>query len=202
MPDSVPQVVIIAGPNGAGKSTAAPDLLQGALAVDDFINADQISLGLSGFDPRGAAREAGRIMLRRMDELAGEGRSFAFESTLAGLALTRRIDRFLLHGYAVRIAYLWLDDPDLAVERVKQRARSGGHDVPEQDVRRRFWRSARNFDRRYAPRATSWRLYDGSVPSIPTVAYRSEGEEITIIGTDRWQAFQAFARLAWQKGGS
>lgn len=112
----------------------------------------------------------------------------------------RRIEDFLAAGYAVRINYLWLDDPDLAVRRVKQRARSGGHDVPEPDIRRRFWRSIRNFEDRYASRATSWRLCDSSVASTPRVARRRQGKNVTILDEERWREFKAFVETAHRKG--
>ena len=79
-----PSVVVLAGPNGAGKSTAAPALLQGALSVTEFVNADVIARGLSGFQPEKVALTAGRIMWRRLDELKRQRARFAFETTLAG----------------------------------------------------------------------------------------------------------------------
>lgn len=196
MPKPAPQVVVIAGSNGAGKSTVAPDLLQGALSVDAFLNADQIAAGLSRFAPEDAAWEAGRIMLRRIGELIDQRRSFAFESTLSGRVVAGKIDDWLARGYRVRITYLWLDDPDLAVRRVEQRARSGGHDVPEDVIRRRFWRSIRNFDRIYAPRVNSWRLYDSSVPGTPQVARRGDVADVDVIDHDRWRDFRAFVQRA------
>ena len=78
-----PSVVVLAGPNGAGKSTVAPALLQGALGIDEFVNADVIARGLSAFDPESAAIAAGRVMLARLHELAEQRVSFAFETTLA-----------------------------------------------------------------------------------------------------------------------
>jgi predicted ABC-type ATPase len=79
----MPKVVVIAGPNGAGKSTAAPAVLRNTLQVNEFVNADTIAAGLSAFSPDAVAIAAGRIMLGRIRELAGEGRDFAFETTLA-----------------------------------------------------------------------------------------------------------------------
>jgi len=82
----MPLVVVIAGPNGAGKSTTAPRLLQGALAVTEFVNADTIARGLSAFRPESAAVAAGRVMLARMRALARSREDFAFETTLAAAA--------------------------------------------------------------------------------------------------------------------
>jgi hypothetical protein len=79
----VPNVIIIAGPNGAGKTTAAPLLLQRAWGVTEFVNADFIAQGISVFNPGEAAMEAGRVMLKRLHQLADEGADFTFETTLA-----------------------------------------------------------------------------------------------------------------------
>ena len=79
MSDELPQVIIIAGPNGAGKTTLAPFLLRDTLGILEYVNADPIALGLSGFDPASVAFEAGRVMLRRLHELAAQRKTFAFE---------------------------------------------------------------------------------------------------------------------------
>lgn len=76
-------VVVSIGPNGAGKSTAAPYLLKQALGILEFVNADQIAAGLSAYAPERVSFEAGRIMLKRLRELAASKVSFAFESTLS-----------------------------------------------------------------------------------------------------------------------
>jgi predicted ABC-type ATPase len=159
---SVPTVVVLGGPNGAGKSTAAPRLLRGSLKVEEFVNADTLAQGLSGFKPEDVALEAGRIMLKRLDSLEAQGKSFAFEATLASQSLARRLERLKREGYGVHIVYLWLPTPDLALARVAERVRAGGHDVPSQAVIRRFARGRRNFFTLYLPLADSWRLYDGS----------------------------------------
>ena len=126
-----PQVVVIAGPNGAGKTSSAPDLLQEAVGIDAFVNADVIAQGLAAFSPESAAVVAGRIMLRRLRELAQAREDFAFESTLAGPSAHRLLTGLVGVGYDVHIFYLWLPSPDLAVARVRQRVEAGGHDVPE-----------------------------------------------------------------------
>jgi predicted ABC-type ATPase len=155
-------VVVLGGPNGAGKSTAAPRLLRGSLKVEEFVNADTLAQGLSAFRPEDVALDAGRIMLRRLDELEDQRKSFAFEATLASQALARRLARVKAHGYAVHIVFLWLPTADLAIARVAERVRAGGHDVPSDAVRRRFSRGLRNFFALYRPIADTWRLYDGS----------------------------------------
>ena len=138
MSEPPPSVVILAGPNGAGKSTAAPALLQGALAVDEFVNADVIARGLSAFEPDRVAIAAGRIMLARLDELAAQRVDFAFETTLATRSFAPWLLGLTLSGYDVHLFFLWLSSADLAVARVADRVRAGGHHVPEAVVRRRY----------------------------------------------------------------
>ena len=135
---SAPSVVVLGGPNGSGKSTSAPRLLRESLKVEHFVNADALAQGLSAFRPEEVALDAGRIMLRRLDELGDQRKTFAFESTLASQVLARRLERLKQHGYLVRLVYLWLPRVELALARVAERVRAGGHDVPAAAVRRRF----------------------------------------------------------------
>jgi predicted ABC-type ATPase len=167
-----PSVVILAGPNGAGKSTAAPALLQGALNVTEFVNADVIARGLSGFNVEGAAIAAGRVMLARLRELARHRVSFAFETTLASRSLARRLVELKREGYSVHIIFLWLSSAELAIERVADRVRMGGHSVPADAIRRRYRAGVRNFLGLYEPLASTWRLYDNSGDSPKLIAAR------------------------------
>jgi len=174
-----PGVVVLGGPNGAGKSTAAPRLLRGSLRVEEFVNADTLAQGLSAFRPQDVALEAGRITLARLDSLESQRKSFAFESTLASHALVRRLRRLKERGYSVHIVYLWLPTVDLALARVAERVRTGGHDVPADTVRRRFDRGRRNFFTLYRPLADTWRLYDASAITGPRLAATGGQEEPT-----------------------
>ena len=161
-----PIVVAIGGPNGAGKTTVSRSVLAQTLGVTEFVNADTIAAGLSGFDPAGAAIAAGRVMLTRLRELAEARQSFAFESTLASRTFARWLVDLGNAGYEVHILFIWLRSVDLALRRVRARVRKGGHHIPEFDVRRRYSRSAGNLLRLYAPLAEqfdgTWRVYDNS----------------------------------------
>jgi predicted ABC-type ATPase len=182
-----PQAVVIAGPNGAGKTSSAADLLQEAVGIDAFVNADVIAQGLAGFSPESAAFVAGRIMLLRLRELARAREDFAFESTLAGRSAHRLLTGLVGVGYDVHIFYLWLPSPDLAVARVRRRVEAGGHDVPEPVIRRRFWKSLVNFDRLYRPVATTWRLYDASaLGGRPLIAHGTGAREPVVLNEATW----------------
>lgn len=140
-----PRVVVFAGPNGAGKSTHA-DAILASLRIDTFVNADYIARGLSGrSNPHSVSFEAGRIMLRRLRQLAAAGEDFSFESTLSSRTVAPFLRRLKAQGYRVAIYYFSLSNIQLAVRRVKLRVALGGHDVPPEVVRRRFTRSVDNF---------------------------------------------------------
>jgi predicted ABC-type ATPase len=138
MAESSPNVVVLAGPNGAGKSTSAPSILRDALGVDEFVNADVIARGLSGFEPERAAMAAGRIMLSPLRELARQRRSFAFETTLASRSFVPWLADLIRTGYQFHLVFFWLPHPDMAVARVAARVSEGGHDVPKVTIRRRL----------------------------------------------------------------
>src|SRR2546421_7990119 len=126
------QVIVIAGPNGAGKTTLAPFLLRDALGIMEYVNADPIALGLSGFDPASVEFAAGRVMLRRLHKLAIQRKTFAFESTLAAKSYAPWIERLRRDGYSFQLMFLWLRSAELAVQRVRERVRAGRHDVDEE----------------------------------------------------------------------
>jgi predicted ABC-type ATPase len=182
-----PHVVVVAGPNGAGKSTAAPDLLRDSLEVTEFVNADTIATGLSAFRPEMVAISAGRIMLARMRELAAGGADFAFETTLASRSFAPWLVRLQSRGYHVHLLFLWLSSADLAVDRVAERVRLGGHAVPEMVVRRRYRAGLNNFLRLYAPLADSWQLFDNSGARPRPVAGGGRSVADSVADADVWQ---------------
>jgi predicted ABC-type ATPase len=156
------KVVIIAGPNGAGKTTFAREFLPAEAELPLFINADLIAAGLSPFAPEAAAFRAGRMMLREIDHNAAKGRSFAFETTLAGHTYLHRIDSWRASGFVVELIFLSLGSVDEAIARVGMRVRHGGHDVPPETIRRRFATGMRNFVEVYRQRVDFWQWYDNS----------------------------------------
>jgi predicted ABC-type ATPase len=163
MSTSGPNIIIVAGPNGAGKTTAAADILVGALAVQEFVNADIIAKGLSSFQPESVAFDAGRIMLQRLHHLTGQRANVAFETTLASRTFSSWIKTLTPTGYRFHLLFFWLPSADMAVARVRQRVIEGGHHVPEEVVRRRYEAGLRNFFRIYRPLAASWQFYDNSI---------------------------------------
>lgn len=156
------KILIIAGPNGAGKTTFAGEFLPKEAHCPSFVNADLIAAGLAPFEPERAAFRAGRLMLEEIHNHVRRGESFAFETTLSGRGYAGLIPGWREQGYIVKLFFLWLASPELAVARVRQRVREGGHNIPERVIRRRFAGGLRNFETLYKPVVDEWALYDNS----------------------------------------
>lgn len=170
-----PQVIVIGGPNGAGKTTISREVLAHTLGITEFVNADAIAAGLSGFRPERAAFAAGRVMLAHLHELgeASPPHDFAFESTLASRTFAPWLSSLVDRGFEVHVLYVWLRSPELAIRRVTARVRKGGHDIRPEVVRRRYVRSAANLFHLYMPiaeRGGTWRVYDNSTPTLRLIA--------------------------------
>lgn len=174
MSDENPQVIIIAGPNGAGKTTLAPFLLRDRFQLSTFVNADAIATGLSAFEPESVALEAGRVMLSRLHELAQQKDSFAFETTLAARSYAPWIKDIRSNGYEVHLVFVSLHSAELAIERVTERVRRGGHGILPHEIRRRYERGIVNLFRLYIPIVDSWAIYDNSLPGRPLLIANGE----------------------------
>lgn len=156
------RIIIVAGPNGAGKTTFAREYLLKEAHCPDFVNVDLIAAGLSPFDPDRAAIRAGRIMLSEIQRRVRKGESFAFETTLSGHVYARLIPAWRKAGYRVRLIFLSLPNPEIAIVRVAARVAQGGHDVASTVVRRRFESGLRNFQDIYMDLVDKWEWYDNS----------------------------------------
>lgn len=169
-------VYIIAGPNGAGKTTFARKFLPKYAKCPYFVNADLIAQGLSPFVPRIAAMKAGRLVLDQIHGFAAQHVDFAFETTLAGKSYVHLLRDLKRKGYRLRVFFLWIPTPALALARIKERVAEGGHDVPAADVKRRFHRGIRNFFHSYRPLLHSWMLFDnaGGMPRL--IAQETEAQ--------------------------
>ena len=197
----MPNVFVISGPNGAGKSTAAPLLIGQRFGIAEFVNADVIAAGISAFSPEGAAIEAGRIMLRRLHQLADEGKDFAFETTLASRSFAPWIARLRRErNYRFHLAYLWLPDPELAVSRVGERIRAGGHAVPPDDIRRRYRRGIANFFAIYRPIADSWELHDNSTAPSKLIAAQGTSGAVRFGDVALWNTIQEGQKTMEKEG--
>jgi predicted ABC-type ATPase len=165
----VPTIYVIAGCNGAGKTTFAKEFLP-SISVIRFLNADEIARGLSPLRPQAVAFKAGKLLLSELRELINRQETFALESTLSGRTSVKILERAKQRGYAIELHFVWIPDVREAIRRVRQRVVEGGHDVPADDIKRRFGRSIRHFVDEHAPLANKWFLWDNSTPPAKLLA--------------------------------
>lgn len=175
------EVYIVGGPNGAGKTTFVRQFLPQYVKVRNFVNADDIAVGLSPLDRNAMNIRSGRLMLELIDNYRRKGESFGFETTLAGKRWFRMIKELKHDGYKVLIYFLDLSSADLAVSRVRYRVETGGHGIPEETIRRRYLRSRRNFWYNYKQLANSWYLFNNSSKNPVLIANSIDGP----IGVDQ-----------------
>lgn len=181
----MPDLYLFGGCNGAGKTTIALELLP-ELDCRQFLNADSIARALSPFDVDAVAFQAGALMMRRVRLLADKAESFASESTLSARAWAPFINDSKARGYTFNLIYVWLPSADMAVERVKARVLSGGHDISEDVIRRRYEKGRKNFIELYSPLADNWKVIDNSKPHQEIVAFRNKSET-QILEAQTWQ---------------
>jgi len=165
-------VYIIAGPNGSGKTTFAKLFLPDYVNCPNFVNADLIAQGLAPFEPRAAAIKAGKLVLQQIHEYSKRGVDFAFETTLSGKSYASLLAELKKRGYALHLFFLWVPSPELAIARIKDRVAEGGHNVPAEDVRRRFSRGINNFLALNESLLDSWMLFDNSKARPVLIAKR------------------------------
>lgn len=178
---------LIAGCNGAGKTTASLTLLPEMLDCKEFVNADNIASGLSPFQPDKVAIEAGRLMLKRIDDLIKMKVDFAIETTLSSRNYFSKVKEFQKSGYEIVLIYFWLNTPDIAIERIKERVKKGGHFVPDEVVVRRYYRGIKNLFQYFIPNSDYWLVFDNSNPNVVMVAEGFNDLEKKIFNNEIWQ---------------
>lgn len=177
-----PNLYIIAGPNGAGKTTFAREFLPHYADCYEFVNADLIAGGLSPFQPDRVAIQAGKLMLEQIYSLGKRGVDFGFETTLSGKTYAHLLRELKKCGYVIHLFFLWVSDVDLALKRIADRVKNGGHNLPENVVRRRFKKGLQNLFRIYRPLLDTWVLLDNSTDT-PNLIALEELSKLTILNT-------------------
>lgn len=178
---------IIAGPNGAGKTTAAYNLLPTVLECPNFVNADEIARGLSPFAPETVSFAAGRIMLTRIDELLQQKVDFAIETTLSTRSYVQMIHRARSLRYKVHLIFFCLENEGQAIQRVAQRVKNGGHNIPEEDICRRFKRGLYNLLHLYMPICDSVLVYNNAkTPALLVARKNNPSEDVQLLEKEVW----------------
>lgn len=181
------RVYVIGGCNGAGKTTASFTLLPDMLHCKEFVNADSIASGISPFQPDKVAFEAGRVMLERIRQLMKGKSSFAFETTLSTKSYKNILKECKSKGYEVVMIYFWLNSPELAIERIKERVKKGGHHIPDNVVRRRYKRGLQNLFQIFIPVSDYWLVINNSLAEPSIIAEGNKNIDKFVYDEVLWQ---------------
>lgn len=186
------KLYIIAGCNGAGKTTASFTILPEILDCREFVNADEIARGLSPFQPEKVSFEAGRIMLNRINELLSENVNFAFETTLSTRSYKNKILEAKENGYRVTLLFFWLQNINLAKERVKTRVLEGGHNIDPEVIERRFNKGIKNLFEIYLPIVDGALIFDNSEGNHELLAEKQKDRLLNVINHDKFNLLKNF----------
>ena len=186
MNNQAPTCWMIAGPNGAGKTTFALEYLPRVVSHAHFINADLIAAGLSPLAPEQALFAAGRIFMREIERHVAAREDFAFETTLAGRAYLRLVERLQAGGWRIELIYLALPSVEMSRLRVAERVAHGGHGIPATDIERRFPRSLRHLFGEFSHRVDRCTCFmnDGESPAL---VFEQHGNVRNIVHDDDYQ---------------
>ncbi len=171
-------MIIISGANGSGKTTfAIPYVNEKGY---EFLNADEIAKQLENEGKSNAMIKAGRIFFKRLEANIKNEINFVVETTLSGSYINKVAKRAKKEGYKIITIYIFLDDANLCVQRVRTRVVKGGHNVPKEDIIRRFYRSKENFWNNFTQLSDKWlMLYNGG-DGFQQVAVSLNGKYETI----------------------
>ena len=183
---------IIAGCNGAGKTTASFTILPEIIECKEFVNADEIARGLSPFQPEKVSFESGRIMIHRINELLKDNQSFAFETTLSTRSYKNKILQAKKQGYTVTLLFFWLNNIELAKERVRIRVIEGGHNIPKNIIERRYLKGIYNLFDIYLPIIDGAFIFDNSFGKHELIAEKLSEETVTVIDEIKFNKLKEF----------
>ncbi|AOR27835.1 zeta toxin [Formosa sp. Hel1_33_131] len=182
----VKNLYIIAGCNGAGKTTASYTILPEIIECKEFVNADEIAKGLSPFQPDKVSFEAGRIMINRINELIKENQSFAFETTLSTRSYKHKVLKAKKQGYNITLLFFWLNNIELAKERVKTRVLEGGHNIPENAIERRYFKGIYNLFDIFIPIVDGVLIFDNSFGRHELIAQKFIEEDLLVFDKNKF----------------
>ena len=171
----MPRLIILSGCNGAGKTTASYTMLPEILDVSEFVNSDEFAKSLSPFDPSTASITASRYMLRRIQYLLDQGADFSIETTLATRSLVNTIRQAKEKGYSITLLYLWVQSPEIAIKRVRDRVEHGGHNIPDDVLRRRYQYGLSYLFNTYMPISDRWVIADNTISPFVVIAEGGKG---------------------------
>lgn len=124
---------IVGGVNGAGKSSLTGVLKAERKDLGYIIDVDKIA-----HENGGDNLKAARIAIAKMEQFLKNGITFTQETTLSGHMVERTLIKAKKLDYDIHLFYVGLGSAEESIKRIKNRVEKGGHDIPKDDVIRRY----------------------------------------------------------------
>ena len=188
----MPNLFIISGCNGAGKTTASMTVLPETLECHEFVNCDEIAKGLNPLNPDSAKVTAARLMLARIKKLISLDSDFAIETTLATKSYHALVKHAQEKGYNIKLLYFWLQSPELALQRVAERVKNGGHNVEEHIIRRRYAAGIRNLFKLYLPVVDYFILIDNSIMPREVISEGNIHDAVKVYNEEKFKKLRQY----------
>lgn len=176
--------IIFAGVNGSGKSTLYTSIIENFTCMER-VNSDEILKANKGdWRDIGEQARAMKEAVRRINHYLDAGISFNQETTLTGHNIINNIARAKERGYVVEMYYVGVENVDIAIKRVNERVKRGGHGISEDDIRRRYEKSLDNL-KKVIPMCDKVAVYDNTI-DFERVALFKSGNPILVNNRCKW----------------
>lgn len=186
------KLFMVAGPNGAGKTTTALIIFPN-LKIYEFLNADEMAKGLSPLNPESVPVAASKLLIQRFRELLKQQKSFAFETTASGKNYVKYLQEARKNNFEIHLLFLWLHSPELAIKRVAERVKQGGHGIPTETIKNRYFLGLRNLFDCYLELVDSFLILDNSSDRKIIIARKEINNLIDVKDKYTWEKMQELA---------
>ena len=191
------QLYIIAGANGSGKSTFAGILLNKKDL--EFLNANNIAKEISPDAINSVPISAGKIYFKRLNEYLQNDKSFAVESTLSGNNIIRIIKEARKRNYKIMLIYAFLQNCTDCIARVQNRVKNGGHNVPQEDIIRRYYKSIIKFWDEYRLMVDEWTIFYNGYSYTPMIVSFGSSDNIQVVNEEFQNDFNNILKRSRRK---
>ena len=167
-------------------------VLPETLECHEFVNCDEIAKGLNPLNPDSAKVTAARLMLARIKKLISIDADFAIETTLATKSYHALVKHAQEKGYNIKLLYFWLQSPELALQRVAERVKNGGHNVEEHIIRRRYSAGIRNLFKLYLPVVDYFILIDNSIMPREVISEGNIHDAVKVYNEEKFKKLRQY----------
>ena len=136
----MPTLTLFVGVNGCGKTTLYNlEYKSPKNDLGERINPDEILIAFGGDkNSKKDQIKSGLIALNKIVNLMQEKKSFNWETTTFNRVLIKNIKIAKSLGYKINLFFVTVQNCNIALQRIRERVKKGGHDIEPELVKIRF----------------------------------------------------------------